>query len=554
MRKVENDGKDVIIFTGQSGIKISNCLKRLKGEKRGVGIFKIENEMVENYRSSYPDKRYSRDREVVVDILSLPLSTQRKLWEKSFEAISKKIPPHKNSRVNFLTFHASYYHQKNREFISPINLIKLRRLRKRVKAVVVFVDDCYDIYKRLLEEGEMFYRDIFSSEVTPLEAIIKSVWNNLTILTWREIEIAFSRKIAEILNVPLFVVAVKHPKDMIKRLCFLPLESLRIFYVAHPITSIISKAYARRPRFPTDLNAFAEACLEKEKNLVLFIPDTVDELRFKKENGFYSPSLNDSWPVPYGEENSLFEPLPEKTKRINPLNPNRFAFREGSNRESVSYAINILRNKIDEQITSRDYCLIEQSPNGVIIYQPYFEGDISTGALKEAKYNRDLIKEGNGLRRTYIFEQPDNLGKYRINQLHKELLSRALDNVDDDTKSKLETHFKALNRNDGIIAKFRAGDFSVEQLKSTVKPGLPDHYEFNEKYLTAEDASLHGAELHELSENLKAGWAALHKKIMALDPFRDECYDADENYFLTGCENFLRFLRGCLKRQSNTQS
>jgi hypothetical protein len=553
MPKVGNDGKDIIIFTGQSGIKISNCLNRLKGRKRSAGIFKIENEMIEIYRSRHQDKKYSKDREVVVDILSLPLSSQRKLWEKSFDAISKKVPPVKTSHFNFLTFHASYYHQKNREFISPINLFKLNTLSKRVKGVIVFVDDCYDIYKRLLDEGEMFYRDIFSKEVTPLEAIIKSVWNNLTILIWREIEIAFSRKIAEILGVPLFVVAVKHPLEMINRLVFKRLDSLCIFYVAHPITSIIKKTYARQARFPETLNGFVEDCLKKEKDLVLFIPDTVDELRFKKNGDFYYPELNQAWPVPFGEDASVFEPLPTTTKDVNPLNPKNFTVEEGVTRESISYAIDILKNKIDEQITSRDYCLIEQSPNGVIIYQPYFGGEMSTGALKEAEYNRELIDEGEVSRRTYIFEEPENLAKYRMNELLKDLLSRALKNVDSSGASKLRNFFDELKKNSQIVDNFHSGNIEVHELRSTVERGLPQDYDFSEEYLRSEDASLHGADLYEVSKRTRVGWESLHKKIMSLDPYRKQCYDADKNYFLTRCENFRQHLRRCLRRQRDAE-
>ena len=73
--------------------------------------------------------------------------------------------------------------------------------------VIVLIDDCYDIYRRLLGKGEMYEyikheskyivneKEIIET-LKPFDALIESIMNLLDLLSWREIEIAFSRKIA----------------------------------------------------------------------------------------------------------------------------------------------------------------------------------------------------------------------------------------------------------------------------------------------------------------------------------------------------------------------
>ncbi|KKN56460.1 hypothetical protein LCGC14_0572330, partial [marine sediment metagenome] len=63
-----------------------------------------------------------------------------------------KIPIENNI---FLSMHASYYHQGTCELISIINFESLLKLKSRIKCTIVLIDDIYDIYKRLVDQGQM---------------------------------------------------------------------------------------------------------------------------------------------------------------------------------------------------------------------------------------------------------------------------------------------------------------------------------------------------------------------------------------------------------------
>lgn len=530
--------KDIIIFTGQSGIKIDKCVAKLSNlnSNHRLEILKVEKEMIEKYQQMYPNNN-DNDKQVVRKILSLAPQEQRKLWNQSFESILRKIQKQISGKIYFLLFHACFYHQKHREFLSPIDLLALKKLSKRTKMIIVFVDDCYDIYKRLLEHGEIFYEDIFSPQITPREAMIKSIWNLLTILYWREIEIAFSRKIAEVLKIPIFIVPVKNPSIMIQRLIYFPLRSLKIFYLAHPITSIRKRTYARTAQFPQELNEFAKNCISKNKNFILFLPDTIDELRIEQKNGLYVPKLSAPWPLPFNEDEWLYHPLSNSIRNIEPIDPKQY----GKINKMTSDVIRILAQKIDEQITSRDYALVEQSKHGIIIYQPYWEGDISGGASKEAKYNYSLRCKKN-IRRTYILEKKENLGKYRIKELFTEL-TRVLKKVDDNLKHQLENMRQNWQKDTSIVEKFYKGTYLWQNLKSEIEKILPPDYDFNDNFLSPPEYSLRGVEIHEKDQRLNSGWQKLCDSVLKLDPFRKLCYNPADEYWITSSIKFNRQLR-----------
>lgn len=242
---------DIVLVTGQSGIKVDDCLKKIVNPDQ---ILKIEKRMIEIFRKEIkPEMMAANDKEIMTEILSSPPFIQKQIWDSSFDTIKAELKRVKtNVGTHFITFHACFYHQRKREFISPINFSKLLSLQKRIRMVIVLVDDCYDIYRRLLGKSEMFYEDVMSPEIKPREAMAKSILNLLTILSWRELEVAFSRKISETTNVPFFVVAVKHPAIMVKKLIAPTFKKLKIFYLGHPITSVRKRAYARTSVFPSN--------------------------------------------------------------------------------------------------------------------------------------------------------------------------------------------------------------------------------------------------------------------------------------------------------------
>ncbi len=321
--------KDIILFTGQSGIKAEKCIRKLMEE--GDLFASIEQEM-----EKISGEKFSEQ------ILAYPSFKQEELWSAAFDQIEKeKISKIKKGKYLFLTFHACYYHQKKTSFLSPINFNKLQSVTNRVKMVIVLIDDCYDIYRRLLCEGEMYGyirhegKSVVNGKETtkalkPYDALIESIMNLLDLLSWREIEIAFSRKIAHCLNnIPSYIVGVKHPRSMVSLIIRMPYEKLKIAYLVHPISEVRNRYHPRIPSFTGELSEFIKKRLRQE-DLVLFVPDTIDEKRIEKENigknsYQYIPKLSDSWSLPF-QDDWLFVPITPNLQRIDPLNPKDFKF------------------------------------------------------------------------------------------------------------------------------------------------------------------------------------------------------------------------------------
>jgi len=410
---VSGNTRDIVLVTGQSGIKIVRCLKKL-----GT---RVSPKSIDSTMARIANREFW-------EILALPPRIQEDLWTHALGRIVKGLPAVSDARREpaLLTFHASYYHPRTRGFTSPVSLLDLLTLKPRVRMIIVLIDDCYDVYKRLMARGEMYshvlVRDERSDEASkPEDALVDSLLNLVTILEWREVEIAFSRKIAGLLEVPCFVVAVKHPvflaKKLIKRL-----ESCNTFYLAHPISNIRSEKSPRPPEFYEELSHFIRDVSSKDR-IIAFVPDTIDELRVghadKGKRIEYVPELREAWPIPFSDE-WLWEPLPDEVRDINPLNPLSFQFdaADAELRFAVSALLHALSEKIIQQINSRDHILVEQSTQGVIAYRPCWEGFYASGVAEELKYNHELRTDyGEAERTAAILTRKDDLAKWRLREL-----------------------------------------------------------------------------------------------------------------------------------------
>jgi len=490
--------KDIILFTGQSGIKIEKCLEKLEKMCNARSI-SIEKEMTKIYGGDF------------LDILSLPPRILDTLWEKAFEEIDRKLSELvKDKNYIFFHFHASYYHQRKREFLSPINLEKFHKWKGRIKMIIVFIDDCYDIYKRLMAEDQMFDY-IWDKEVTPLEALFQSISNLVTILTWREIEIAFSRKVSQIVGVPLYLTAVKHPSFMLSRLILKPLEGLKIFYLGHPISSTRKEEYVRPPGLVSELIEFAKNLLCQHPNLVLFIPDTIDEKRIKHETGSgsrYYPELSDPWPLPFDDPDWLFSPLPSTTQNINPLNPKNFDYTSSEEvRHAISASIAMLVERIERQVNSRDHTLVEQSKNGVIAYRPYWRGNFSYGVHEEVRHNH-ILKEryGEKSRKVILILPKEDLGQFRIRYLFDQIQG-SIENLKN--KSSLESLCNEWIKNPQKICEFSESSWNQEEIRKSIENILPRKYKFAPHFLSSKETTLSPAQMLQKEELRKAGWTKI---------------------------------------------
>ena len=152
-----SDEPNIVLFTGQSGIKAMDCLSRLSQELEG----ETERISIEQTMESVSGRSFARL------LLSDPIPVQHKWWKEAFEEARAQINKWGDKNV-FLTLHAVYYHQKSREFVSPVSMDVIRRtLKGKVKALMVLIDDIYDVYLHLTTEGQM-YRKVLTECDEPI--------------------------------------------------------------------------------------------------------------------------------------------------------------------------------------------------------------------------------------------------------------------------------------------------------------------------------------------------------------------------------------------------
>jgi hypothetical protein len=539
--------QDIILFTGISGIDIESCLFKLFGHSNE--ILKIDKEMVNIYRDENNISTTKTCGEVFTEILGLPEFFIDELWTKAFNKIkNKKMDKGLPGGQSYfpLTFHACYYQQQKKEFTFPIDLGEIQKLRGRVKMLIVLIDDCYDIYNRLLVKGEMFYDDVLSSTVKPFDSLIRSIWNLITILCWRENEIAFSRKIANILGIrnSFFVIPVKHPTKTVCNLINHPVKNLQIYYLSHQITAVRKKISSRPSNFPIELKNFAENLLKNCKSSVLFIPDTIDEYRIKEDQGKYiSEFAYQSWPLPSRIDDWLFESLPAEVNEINPLNPKKYIPSNEEIKYAISSALDILARKINEQINSRDLTLVEQSKDGMIVYQPYYDGEISSGAQSEADYNiilRDRF--GQCDRKTYVIEEQENLGQYRIRQLFTLFENNLEQPLTKDIKVKIDNLCNTYLRNSDLLSLFYNGKWDVNKIRSDIEEILGKEYDFSEVFISRKSRSMEPAKKLAKANRLNNGWNKLVEEINKINPFIEYIKDKKTEYFMVPRKDFENIL------------
>ena len=549
-----NSGKkDLVIFTGQSGIKIENCINRLKHSGLDFHLVPLDKYIPE----VGGEKKIGKKK--FVEVLGSPPSIQSSLWTQTFEQIqnTRQLESTKHD-FTFLTFHACYYHQKKTEFVCPVNLNQLMKLKDRTKMIIVLIDDCYDIYRRLMDKGQM-YEYVLNSDDS-LNTLLESFYNITNLLTWREIEIAFSRKIAQLLNVPMYVISVKHPHFMISRLISEPKESLKILYLSHPISVIRRQvSFARLSEFYSDLSSFIKDAL-KPDNVVLFVPDTIDECRIKQEkNGstLYIPEPLPGWLLPFSDR-LLSEPLPSKLENINPLNPMRFKYFTATTdtKSAISSSLRILDNRIRNQINSRDFTLVEQSKDGVLVYRPYLAASTHSGVQEEMIYNRDLrVQYGEKKRKTFIITTQEDLGKLRIKKLFTLIEdSDTLPNTANakEVKESLQALCEKWLVNPTKVLEFYSNSFSIDNTREAIEKVLPDGYNFIKDVVAKESSALTSGKMLQQAEQKERGWAGILEQVAEEDPLIQ--YASEKGILLSSSDSYDKdvntFIRDIISKKS----
>jgi hypothetical protein len=323
------------------------------------------------------------------DLLTRPYKYLLDLWGKAFESINRKVEEKmaKNPETDiFINFHTVFYHHETIEHLSFINQNLLNKFKPDV--VITLIDDIYDIHSRLRGENQIFNPSLKGRARTRTEAE-DAIFELLRILDWRAKEILMSRHITTALDIPNYLIAVKHPCETLYKIIY---EDKPAFYLSHPITEV-RRQMGRGNQIEAQqiIGEITGIGNLLSSEFPCFLPTTIDELRIKsnKKNGDYEPELLPRWEF---EESKTVRPLlfipPESRNEKDPL------WESDSKSEILAPMLSVLAENIGAQMSTRDHRLVEQSKN-IAVYRPCYNGNPSEGVIREIKYFRDLDSSGN---------------------------------------------------------------------------------------------------------------------------------------------------------------
>ncbi len=512
--------QNVIIFAGQSGIGANECLNRIKNEITSIDveIVSVEKRIEKNTK-----------REFDPQILMEKIPYQYKVWKEAFDEIIHEINS-EPEKFFFLTMHSVYYHQDKSEFVSAIDYNLIGQLEGKVKAMIVLIDDIYDIYYKLTRPTKM-YDEVIGKDKDPFEALFKSILNLNNILEWRQIEITISRSIAKILNLKtLYIVATKHPILIIKRMVEKPFEDLKFYYLSHPISQIRRDASAEIPSFAGELKSFMKD-IENYDDLILFIPTTIDEYRIKLENERLMPGLTPRWSLPFSNEKLITNIAKGAPSDFKPLNPLNYIPSDNIEKKPLSYLLSFIEKNIYKQITARDLSLVEQSKNGLIVYRPYFPYKNSGGVLREIEHNDELIHIfENSPRNLYILSVKKDLVKARIHFLFEDIITFVVFNNDQNIYRKklraIKLDWMSNSTYLDIFSEKTNFQPKSRDIRTKIEQELPITYKFDERFLEFLP-SLDGGSLAIRERKRYRGFKTLFNKIY-IDRFEQFILNPDD--------------------------
>ena len=253
----------------------------------------------------------------------------------------------------FINLHATYF-RRNR-FFSLVDFDRLRQFNPDL--ILTLIDDVHDCWYRIQEREKLHPR------ATNLRM--------RDLLLWRTVEVMAGEFFKNGLGVPNYVVAVKHPSIMAKRLIFEP-ERKRI-YASFPISSTRANE--------EDMRSVDEFRMNLHSQFTVFDPLTIDERILSNayangEDGSGNVYLDNAlrWPTGFSGDYEAMIPPEDKV--------DSFHVPAAQIAEAIK--------DIDRQIEARDFRLIEQS-QAVAAFRPNFRRHFSRGVNAELQYASQTI-------------------------------------------------------------------------------------------------------------------------------------------------------------------
>lgn len=416
------------LVCGAAGVGLSECLsnmqKYLEDESQIKPNFKDIGDYIEekNYRS----------------LLSKPMPS---VFSRVHDALRSMMTGFAaNERSNALCAHLTLYDARTQVFYSPIDaeslvakkVVDSSEIEIRPDRIILLIDDIFDMLTSLNRPEDIFRLDgvtsdtvdflthaaqcetldgspLINTQETTLAALDAEVSLLQYILSWRRSEMVTAEALAKSLDVPLYLVGIKHPVELAE-LLFAKIPPKAV-YISHPITRH-RNAQATDKRWSSDvghLNSIPRHFASR--GVVSLMPTAIDELRFAPPTGrdlfLRTGGLRDRWPC-MNSDYSLISPR-YSIGQTNHAGIASFeaAFSQKGNRKAASVYLRALEGTVYREIPFRDHFLVNHC-EGLLVFRPQEGGNsFSAGVRAEIHFFEALAREGNSRRMVVLHDTDD---------------------------------------------------------------------------------------------------------------------------------------------------
>jgi len=367
---VERDNNKLFLFLGTTGTQKEVALSRLgewaqtHGRPKPLQI-DFENRIEELYGPG-----------LLFQYLDQPNpSHQIADWEEAFNQVSGEVKQERKRKDIYLAIHGALL-RKDYGVRSPIIFEKIASLKP--DAIITLIDDVFVNwhYTELRASGGQDHKGTPTLAQLLIgrrhEILIADLLTNF-------LEYKFSRP-----RKPNYVLALRHSVETLGRLLYG--DNITKVYVSFPISKPRRKQQQKNCKAMNEVNDMLKQALEfqkNNKNLVLFLPVTIDEMLIanigktasdKKEDALVKLKLSSRWPIP--EVLGL-------TLRNEDALPDII--------QIPAWQIDAIDGLINDEIRTHDFRMIDQSQK-VLVLSKYCEKEKSSGVSAEIDYSVTCLR------------------------------------------------------------------------------------------------------------------------------------------------------------------
>jgi hypothetical protein len=428
------------LLSSPSGSSCREALLKLgkKFDTTDLYIVDIENILCNDWRSKEKLKQagVTTDSPSILDITwNLSRTTISQLWQNAARQCMSGIAA-SPAKIRIVCCNLLYYGGRREEFYSTVNPQEFSTNDGQSPSLVcVFIDDVYDMYIRLTRDNEIYelkpyiiqyYRrlqteeGISVKEMKPQESSIYFLEAQLELMTrllnWRNQEIIMAENLAFQFQAKFMAWGVKQLAEVISS--WISQSDSTTVYLSHPISRLRDKRRTEGnwPDVVSHFNSLPKTFFER--GLLCVMPTAIDELRISRVENKRHQLLEERWPLPDGNGNSVLYQLPEGTTDIHhtqliaprywDFDKQEASLTDKNNIDDQSNTLlRVFEREIERQTSSRDHLLVSHA-NGLLVFRPFiWVGSFSSGVEAEIRHWEYLAKTDNNKRAAFIHFEED---------------------------------------------------------------------------------------------------------------------------------------------------